>query len=209
MIDYGASNIRSAQKAFEAVGAEVTVTSDPNVVRQGTRLVLPGVGAFGAGMDALRARGLDTAVIETAARGVPLLGICLGMQFLFERSDEMGEHLGLGLLPGGVTRFDLADPTLKVPHMGWNQVEYEHEHPLLHQVPSGSHTYFVHSYYCVPASRDHIIATTTYGHPFTSIVGHNHIFGIQFHPEKSQKRGLQLLRNYLTLATSARHEEQS
>ena len=209
MIDYGASNIRSAQKALEAVGAEVTVTSDPDVVRQGTRLVLPGVGAFGAGMDALRARGLDTAVVETSARGVPLLGICLGMQFLFEQSDEMGEHMGLGLLPGGVTRFDLADPTLKVPHMGWNQIEYENEHALLHEVPSGSHTYFVHSYYCVPANRDHIIATTTYGHPFTSIVGHNNVFGIQFHPEKSQKRGLQLLRNYLTLVTTTTNEEPS
>ncbi len=197
MIDYGASNIRSAQKAFEAVGATVTVTSDPEIVHQAIKLVLPGVGAFGAGMEALRERGLDTAVSEASARGVPLLGICLGMQFLFEASDEMGKHLGLALIPGLVTKFDLADQGLKVPHMGWNQVEYEADHPLLAKVPSGSHTYFVHSYYCAPSRPEHVIARTTYGNPFVSVVGRDNVFGIQFHPEKSQKRGLQLIHNFL------------
>jgi imidazole glycerol-phosphate synthase subunit HisH len=199
MIDYGASNIRSAQKAFEAVGASVEVTSDPDVVLRATKLVLPGVGAFGAGMHALRERGLDTAVNKAVANGIPLLGICLGMQFLFEVSDEMGRHDGLGLVPGHVTRFNLAEENLKVPHMGWNQIEHNESHPLLKEVPSGSHTYFVHSYYCVPANKEDIVAITQYGHPFTSILSRGLVHGIQFHPEKSQKRGLQLIKNYLEL----------
>lgn len=200
MIDYGASNIRSAQKAFEAVGANVELTSDPDMVLRATKLVLPGVGAFGAGINALRKRGLDTAVGQAVAADIPLLGICLGMQFLFEESDEMGRHDGLGLIPGHVTRFNLADEQLKVPHMGWNQIEHAQRHPLLNAVPSGSHTYFVHSYYCVPAYEEDIVAVTQYGRPFTSIVSRGKVHGIQFHPEKSQKRGLQLLRNYLEMA---------
>ncbi len=199
MIDYGASNIRSAQKAFEAVGARVQLTSDPETIRKGTKLVLPGVGAFGAGMNAMRAKGLEAAICEAATNGVPLLGICLGMQFLFESSNEMGHHEGLGLIPGYVTRFNLVDKELKVPHMGWNQIEHDESHPLLTQVPSGSHTYFVHSYYCIPTYEGDIVAFTRYGHPFTSIVGRENVLGIQFHPEKSQKRGLQLLCNYLEL----------
>ena len=200
MIDYGASNIRSAQKAFEAVGATVELTSDPEFVLKASKLVLPGVGAFGAGMKALQERGLDTAVCRAVAGNVPLLGICLGMQFLFEESDEMGRHDGLGLIPGHVTRFDLQDEGLKVPHMGWNQIEHDQTHPLLKAVPSGSHTYFVHSYYCVPTTEEDIVAVTQYGRPFTSIVSRRIVHGIQFHPEKSQKRGLQLLRNYLDMS---------
>lgn len=199
MIDYGASNIRSAYKAFEFVGAEVNVTSDPDIVRRATKLVLPGVGAFGAGMQALHERKLVSAVRETAARGVHLLGICLGMQFLFEESDEMGRHEGLGLIPGRVTRFDLAPEQLKVPHMGWNQIEHDESHALLEDVPSGSHAYFVHSYYCVPRDAADIVAYTCYGQSFASIVSRGNVHGIQFHPEKSQKRGLQLLRNYLEM----------
>ena len=199
MIDYGASNIRSAQKAFEAVGADVTLTSDPEAVRKGTKLVLPGVGAFGAGMNALRDRGLDSAVCEAVSRGIPLLGICLGMQFLFEESDEMGRHFGLGLVPGQVTRFDLADEQLKVPHMGWNQVEHDETHPLLRAVPSGSHTYFVHSYYCIPTEEENVVAQTHYGGPFVSIVSRNTVHGIQFHPEKSHSAGTRLLLNFAGL----------
>jgi glutamine amidotransferase len=202
MIDYGASNIRSAQKAFEAVGADVMLTSDPDVVVKARKLVLPGVGAFGAGMNAMRDRSLDTAVTTAVAKGIPLLGICLGMQFLFEKSDEMGNHEGLGLIPGHVTRFNFAEEegligSYKVPHMGWNQIEYNQSHPLLKDVPSGSHAYFVHSYYCVPAHKEDIVAVTQYGKPFTSIVSRGNVYGIQFHPEKSQKRGLQLISNYL------------
>jgi glutamine amidotransferase len=199
MIDYGASNIRSAPKAFEAVDGCVQLTSDPEVVRRAEKLVLPGVGAFGAGMNALRERGLDSAVHEAANAGIPLLGICLGMQFLFEESDEMGRYEGLSLIPGRVTRFELENQKLKVPHMGWNQIEHDESHPLLTAVPSGSHAYFVHSYFCVPANEEDIVAMTEYGSPFASIVSRGNIHGIQFHPEKSQKRGLQLLRNYLEL----------
>ena len=150
-------------------------------------------------MAALRERDLDHAIQEAAARGIPLLGICVGMQFLFDESDEMGQHHGLGLIPGKVTRIAATAPALKVPHMGWNQIEYEAPHPLLERVPSGSHTYFVHSYYCVPDDAAHTIATTSYGRPFTSVIGRDRVYGIQFHPEKSQKRGLQLLRNYLQM----------
>jgi glutamine amidotransferase len=200
MIDYGASNIRSAQKAFEAVGAQVVVTADPETVLRATKLVLPGVGAFGAGMNALRDRGLDTAVCQAVSAGVPLLGICLGMQFLLQESDEMGHHAGLGLVPGRVTRFDFAQNGLKVPHMGWNQIEHDESHPLLHAVPDGSFAYFVHSYYCAPDRQEDVIALTNYGRPFSSIVSRGHVHGIQFHPEKSQKYGLQILRNYLDMA---------
>jgi glutamine amidotransferase len=204
MIDYGASNIRSAQKAFEAVGASVELTADPDIVLGARKLVLPGVGAFGAGIHALRERDLDSAVKTAVANGIPLLGICLGMQFLFEESDEMGQHEGLGLIPGHVTRFNFVGEenlggSYKVPHMGWNQIEYDHAHPLLKDVPSGSHTYFVHSYYCVPTHKEDIVAITQYGLQFTSIVSRDNVHGIQFHPEKSQKRGLQLIKNYLEM----------
>ncbi len=201
MIDYGASNIRSAQKAFEYLGAAVELTEDATTVTQASKLVLPGVGAFGAGMRALRERQLEPAIHTAAKNGIPLLGICLGMQFLFAESDEMGIHQGLGLIPGSVTRFDFdaSLPTLKVPHMGWNQIEHDGSHFLLQKVPDGAHTYFVHSYYCVPTDPDHIIATTNYGRSFASIVGHKNVYGIQFHPEKSQKRGLQILKNFIEL----------
>jgi glutamine amidotransferase len=199
MIDYGASNIRSAQKAFEHVGASITLTADPQIVRQAHKLVLPGVGAFGAGMEALKTRELDSAVCDRVHAGIPLLGICLGMQFLFENSDEMGHHTGLGLIPGHVTRFELPDPNLKVPHMGWNQIEHKENHPLLSGVSDGAFAYFVHSYYCVPNDAEDIVARTNYGHTFTSIVTRDNVYGIQFHPEKSQHVGLQILRNYVEL----------
>jgi glutamine amidotransferase len=200
MIDYGASNIRSAQKAFEAIGASVTLTADPRVVSTATKLVLPGVGAFGAGMDALRDRKLDSAICDRVKQGIPLLGICLGMQFLFEESDELGQHSGLGLIPGHVTRFNLREEKLKVPHMGWNQIEHQETHPLLAAVPSGAFAYFVHSYYCFPSEAADIVAHTTHGHAFASIVARDNIYGIQFHPEKSQRFGLQILQNYARLA---------
>ncbi len=215
MIDYGTSNIRSAQKAFEYVGAKVTLTTDPEVVRRADKLVLPGVGAFGAGMAALRERGLDTAVIQAVQQGIPLLGICLGMQFLFDDSDEMGAHEGLGLIPGHATRFNEQSTAnsqqstkneepftihnLKVPHMGWNQIEHDETHPLLAGVPSDSYAYFVHSYYCLPANETDIIAKTDYGIRFTAVVGRDNIFGIQFHPEKSQQVGLRILKNFVEM----------
>lgn len=200
MIDYGAGNIRSAQKAFEHLGAEITLTDRPEEVLAAKKLVLPGVGAFGAGMDALRKNNLDSAIVEAVNKGVPFLGICLGMQFLFNQSNEMGIHKGLSLLPGHVTRFDLAEEGLKVPHMGWNQIEFRRDHKLLSAVPDASYAYFVHSYYCVPDRQNDIIAETQFGRPFPSCVGRDNIFGIQFHPEKSQKIGLQILQNFIRLA---------
>ena len=213
MIDYGASNIRSAWKAFEHVGATVRLTADPDEVRRADKLVLPGVGAFGAGMATIRAHDLEPAIHEAVQRGVPLLGICLGMQFLFTESDEMGQHKGLDLIPGKVTRFDQqlimnneqltinhSQSTihyLKVPHMGWNQLEPAWDHALLAGVPTDAHAYFVHSYYCDPADPTHVLAWTDYGLPFCSVVARDNVFGVQFHPEKSQRYGLQILTNYV------------
>lgn len=198
MIDYGASNIRSAQKAFEFIGAEVELTSDPAAVARGRKLVLPGVGAFGSGIGALRARGLEEPIQAAVARGVPLLGICVGMQFLFSSSDEMGSHTGLGLIPGHVTRFS-GGGNLKVPHMGWNGLEFAADHPLLAGIAQGDHAYFVHSYYCAPLDSAQVVATAVYERPFAAIVHRENVYGLQFHPEKSQRVGLQILRNYLEI----------
>ena len=201
MIDYGASNIRSAYKAFEHIGANIALTADPDVVAKAERLVLPGVGAFGSNMAALRQRGLEPAIHAAVDRGVLLLGICIGMQFLFDSSDEMGNHAGLGLIPGRVTHFKPSEigEQLKIPHMGWNQIEHDATHPLLERVPNNAFVYFVHSYYCVPNNQADIIAKTGYGRFFTSVVGRDNIYGLQFHPEKSQKHGLQILRNFVKM----------
>ncbi|MCL4267461.1 MAG: imidazole glycerol phosphate synthase subunit HisH [Anaerolineae bacterium] len=202
MIDYGASNIRSAQKAFEHIGAEIVLTEDPDVVRKADKLVLPGVGAFGSGMAGLRQRHLPAAIHEAVQRGVPFLGICVGMQLMFDESDEMGIHQGLHLIHGRVTRFPLHNssfliPNLKVPHMGWNQLEPAWEHPLLAGVKRGDYAYFVHSYYCDPAAATAVLAWTDYGFPFASVVAQDNIYGLQFHPEKSQSVGLRILRNFV------------
>lgn len=206
MIDYGGSNLRSVQKALEAVGARAVATADPEVVRRATKLVLPGVGAFGAGMAALRARGLDAAAAEAVGAGAWLLGICLGMQFLFDESDEMGQHAGLGLLGGRVTRFPAglraADRPLKVPHVGWNEIEHDGCHTLLAGVAPGAHAYFVHSYICIPDDPSDVLARADYGGPFAAVVGRGRVLGIQFHPEKSQRVGLQILRNFATMEVS-------
>ncbi len=203
LIDYGGSNLRSVQKAFEAVGTRVSVTNEPDAVARAERLVLPGVGAFGAGMDALRAAGLAEATVAAVNNGTPLLGICLGMQFLFDESEELGRHAGLGLLAGRVVRFDgLAAPDgrpLKVPHVGWNELLYDTGHPLLAGVPPGAHAYFVHSYYCAADDPAVVLSRSEYGLSFPAIVGRGRVFGFQFHPEKSQSVGLRLLRNFATL----------
>jgi glutamine amidotransferase len=197
MIDYGASNLRSAQKAFEFIGADVLVTSDPKDVLRATKLTLPGVGAFGSGMAAVRQRNLEPAIKEAVQNGMLMLGICVGMQFLFEDSNELGQYEGLGLIPGHVVRFPESE--LKVPHIGWNQIQHNGMHPLLRYVPQNSHAYFVHSYHCVPDDSADIIATTEYGRPFTAIVGRENVYGIQFHPEKSQTVGLQILKNFMDM----------
>lgn len=208
MIDYGGSNLRSVQKALEAVGARVRVTDDPAVVREAARLVLPGVGAFGEGMAALRAGGLAAATVAAVDAGATLLGICLGMQLLFDESEEMGQHAGLGLLAGRVVRFPAGlshdSRPLKVPHVGWNEIEPavnppSRVHALLDGIVSGVHAYFVHSYVCVPRDAADILAYADYGGPFAAAVGRGRVFGYQFHPEKSQRVGLRLLRNYVTM----------
>jgi glutamine amidotransferase len=197
MIDFGIGNLRSVQKALEYVGASVDLSDDPDEVLRARKLILPGVGAFGAGMDALQQRRLVTPIQKAVAEGSPLLGICLGMQLLFDESEELGQHKGLGLIPGRVLRF--SDTSLVVPHMGWNQIEHDGSHPLLAGVPDGAHAYFVHSYYCEPEAPDVCVGSTHYGRRFAAVVGHNEIFGLQFHPEKSQHVGLRILENFVNL----------
>lgn len=192
IVDYHLNNLRSVQKAFEKAGAPSFISDDPAKLRTADKLVLPGVGAFGQAMENLRTLGLKDAVLAHAAAGRPLLGICLGMQLLFSKSYELGEYEGLGLLRGEVRQFP---DTVKVPHMGWNQIELTAISPLLKDVPENAFVYFVHSYFVVPQD-DVTIARTEYGTRFTSIVQQDTIFGIQFHPEKSQSAGLQLLKNF-------------
>ncbi len=194
LVDYGIGNLRSVQKALEHVGADVTLTEDPAVVLDAEKVVLPGVGAFGDGMHGLVERGLDTAVRAVVARGTPLLGICVGMQVLFDASEERGEHFGLGLLPGRVRLF--TGQGLKVPHTGWNEIEPVRDSPLLRGLPPGAYAYFNHSYYCDAAPSDRL-ACTGYGLLFAAVVGRGRLYGIQFHPEKSQHIGLLLLRNFV------------
>ncbi len=194
LIDYGIGNLRSVQKALEHVGAEVVLTDDSETILKAEKVVLPGVGAFGDGMKGLQARGLDGVVCEVVRRGTPLLGICVGMQVLFEVSEELGLHVGLGLLPGRVVRF--APRRLKVPHTGWNEIAMLQPSNLFCDLPSGSFAYFNHAYYCA-AAPEHTLAATDYGESFAAVVGRGRLYGIQFHPEKSQAVGLTLLRNFV------------
>ena len=201
IIDYGMGNLRSVQKGFEKVGAQAEVTSDPDAVTQASKLVLPGVGAFGAAMHGLHRLGLAEPITQAIRRGVPYLGLCLGLQLLFERSTEEGEHPGLGLLKGDVVRFDFpqADRSRKIPHMGWNTIEFEQPGPLLERIPSGTFFYFVHSYYVRPADASVVAATTDYGIHFTSMIHRENVTATQFHPEKSQAAGLRMLANFAQL----------
>ncbi|HSN74143.1 MAG TPA: imidazole glycerol phosphate synthase subunit HisH [Anaerolineae bacterium] len=209
IIDYGIGNLRSVEKALLHVGGDARLTADPTVVRAAHGVVVPGVGAFGACALGLRSGGFESLVLETARTGKPLLGICVGMQLLFESSEEMGQHAGLGLLPGQVLRFpegtvDAAGQRLKVPQIGWNQLHHDESDPLLAGVPAGSFAYFVHSYYCAPAEPSDVIATTDYGLDYASIVRRDNLWGVQFHPEKSQAVGLQILRNFVAITADRR-----
>ncbi len=205
IVDYGVGNFRNVQKAFAAVGVDAPITANPADIDAADAVVLPGVGAFGDAIANLRRRGLESPLLRAAEAGKPFFGICVGMQLLFDESDEMGAHTGLGLIPGRVTRFPQG---LTVPHMGWNQIEPEDDHPLLADVPALSFAYFAHSYFCQPKNPAHIIARTDYGAHFSSAVCRENIYGIQFHPEKSQRVGLQILKNFATLVhhqTNRRH----
>jgi imidazole glycerol-phosphate synthase subunit HisH len=193
IIDYGVGNLRSVEKAFAATGCTAVVSCDQSVLRQADRLVLPGVGAFGACMNALTARGFDCLVRERVAAGTPLLGVCVGMQMLFEESEEFGPTPGLGLLRGCVRRFS---DDLVVPQVGWNQIRQRNPHCLFEGIKDSAFFYFVHSYYCEPVERKEILGETDYGVAYASVVARANICGVQFHPEKSQTVGLQLLSNF-------------
>lgn len=199
VIDYGAGNLRSVVHALNFLGVEsMRIVRAAHELRGASKIILPGVGAFGAGMQKLHEQNLVQPIKDAVNAGVPYLGICLGMQFLFEYSDEMGDHTGFGLLPGKVTRFPHR-AGLKVPHMGWNELNFTRPTPLTKDLPTESYAYFVHSYYCVPANDADTMLTVDYGTPFCAGVARGNIFGVQFHPEKSQQIGLQLLTNFLEM----------
>jgi len=195
IVDYGMGNLRSVSKAFEAAGHQAVVTRDKRVINNASHVVLPGVGAFGDCMANLEKFELAEAIRSTIQSGKPFLGICLGLQLLFTESEEFGVHKGLGLIPGKVRRFAL-DPALKVPHMGWNQVNLERPCPLFEGIADGSNWYFVHSYFVDPTNRAVAATTTTYGIPFVSAIWRENIVACQFHPEKSQSVGLRLVKNF-------------
>ena len=200
VIDYGMGNLRSVQKAFEAVDATAKITSDPKVILNADSVVLPGVGAFKDCMDNLTRLNLIEAIHKSIQSGKPFLGICLGLQLLFDQSQEFGVISGLGVLPGKVVRFDsVNDPSMKVPHMGWNTVTVNNASSLFDSGSSPSYYYFVHSYYVVPQDPEIIATTTQYGVEFVSGVEKDNIHAFQFHPEKSQKTGLALLRKFSQL----------
>lgn len=195
IVDYGIGNLGSVAKAFRHVGAQTQLTGDHDALRSASALVLPGDGAFGAAMEELRRRELVTLLRRAAELGTPLFGICIGMQLLFEESEEHGRHTGLGLLRGRVRRFGDA---LVVPHMGWNRLRLRRPHPLLDGIEEGAHVYYVHSYHC-EAEADVTIAESDYGGAFPAAVASGRLLGVQFHPEKSQAVGLRMIANFVRL----------
>ncbi len=204
IVDYGVGNLFSLCSSFLAIGAEAVVSGDPCVLRRADRIVLPGVGAFGDAAEKLRKTGMADLIKEEASRGKPLLGICLGMQLLLEKSYEYGEHLGLGLIPGCIRPIaDVIPAGLKIPHIGWNALHFgEKKHPLFRYVEEGDHVYFVHSYYGT-ACQESVIATADYGAPLTAAVARGTVMGCQFHPEKSGRIGLSILRAFCEMGEDA------
>ena len=200
IIDYGMANLRSVQKALAEVGCAADIISKPEELKRAEKLILPGVGAFRDAIATLRDQSLDQPIIGHINRGKPFLGICLGLQMLFDVGYEDGEHRGLGVIPGKCVRFDVDQKQgLKVPHMGWNQLARRSNTPLLRDLPDGAGVYFVHSYHVVPDDETVIATTTDYGRPFVSSIWRDNVMATQFHPEKSQKIGLQILANFATL----------
>jgi imidazole glycerol-phosphate synthase subunit HisH len=214
ILDYGVGNLRSVYKAFETVaaplGIPVDIVDKPVDLTRWRAVVLPGQGAFGDSVDNLRRQALDRPLLDAVEAGMPLLGICVGMQLLFDESEEMGQHEGLHLIPGKVRRFpaNMADSageagrTLRVPQIGWNQLHVRRHDPLLDEVRTGAYAYFAHSYFCDPVEPEAALASTDYGIDYTSIVRYRNAWGIQPHPEKSQSVGLRILRNFMSMVMS-------
>ncbi len=196
VIDSGVANLRSVANALSYLGVAMRIAENPADMAGAEKIILPGVGAFAAGMARLHERGFVAPLHEAVARGIPLLGICLGMQMLFECSEEMGDYEGLGLLKGRIVRFPANG--LKVPHMGWNQLEHDGMSPLLKGIPPGAYAYFVHSYYA-QTETSAVLASTDYVIRFPAVVGQGSVYGAQFHPEKSQQTGLRLLKNFVEM----------
>ena len=219
IIDYGIGNLRSIEKAFEAVGADVVRSDRADDIQRADKIVLPGVGAFGACIGEIRRRGLEQPILEAIEAGKPFLGVCVGMQLLFDVGEELGVHEGLGVLRGRVLRLDAIAPRrvvsatpgmdateppewevrLKIPHMGWNTIEPQEDNPLLKGLSDEAYFYFVHSFAALPEEERDVLASTRYGVEFPAIVHRNNVYGVQFHPEKSQRNGLQVLQNFAEL----------
>ncbi|MFH1478180.1 MAG: imidazole glycerol phosphate synthase subunit HisH [Candidatus Omnitrophota bacterium] len=199
IIDYGMGNLRSVEKAFERFSKKVRISSAPEDIFSSDKIVLPGVGAFGKAMEELRKRNLVDTILKTIKNNVPFLGICLGLQLLFSESEEGGTPFGLDVFKGKVRLFkDIGD--LKIPHMGWNSLDIaEKDNKILKNVKSGSYMYFVHSYYVEPEDKSIILCSTDYGKPFTSGIHKDNVYAFQFHPEKSQKIGLNIIKNFVEL----------
>ncbi len=198
VIDYGMGNLGSVRRSLEECGASVVVSSSPESVEECTKIILPGVGAFADGMRHLHQTGWVEAIDEAVSgRGVPILGICLGMQLLASVGHEGGENPGLGLIPGVVKRLEPNGDNIRIPHVGWNEVHRARDNELLAGVPDKSDFYFVHSYHFIPDAEDNVVATTPYCGGFASMIARNNVYGVQFHPEKSSRPGFQLLRDFL------------
>jgi glutamine amidotransferase len=203
IIDYGMGNLHSVQKALELVGAETQIVTEPAGIEAARKVILPGVGAFADAIDTLRQKGLVDPIKQAIHSGKPFLGICLGLQLLFDVSYEDGEHEGLGVVPGKVVRFDFSQRDdareLKIPHMGWNALRFTRDFPLYRGVEPGAYVYFVHSYYVEPDDKSVIATTTDHGGEFVSSIARDNLFATQFHPEKSQRVGLAMLKNFAAL----------
>ena len=199
IVDYAMGNIGSVTRALEECGVDVNNTSDPDALLNASHIILPGVGAFPDGMSHLKEKNTDEVLIEAAKKGIPILGICLGMQLLATQSEEVQHTSGLNLIPGNVSKMSTQNETLSVPHVGWNEVHFEIESPLFSNIPNASDFYFVHSYHYGVTDSKNIAAQTPYGINFSSVVTKNNIYGVQFHPEKSSLYGLKLLKNFVSL----------